>query len=75
MENGESTLTITLPYGSYTLDVTYLGDANYNKNSTNAEFPLVEPAKANTPISLDVVTEENNVVMTVNVDEAATGLV
>ena len=75
LENGESTLTITLPYGSYTLDVTYLGDANYNKNSTKAEFTLVEPAKANTPISLDVVTEENNVVMTVNVDEAATGLV
>ena len=75
LENGEATLTITLPYGSYTLDVTYLGDDNYNKNSTKAEFTLVEPAKANTPISLDVVTEENNVVMTVNVDEAATGLV
>ena len=75
LENGEATLTITLPYGSYTLDVTYLGDDNYNKNSTKAEFTLVEPAKENTPISLDVVTEENNVVMTVNVDEAATGLV
>ncbi|WP_296883628.1 Ig-like domain-containing protein [uncultured Methanobrevibacter sp.] len=75
LENGESTLTITLPYGSYTLDVTYLGDYNYNKNSTKAEFTLVEPAKANTPISLDVVSEENNVVMTVTVNEAATGLV
>ena len=75
LENGESTLTITLPYGSYTLDVTYLGDDNYNKNSTKAEFTLVEPAKANTPISLDVVSEENNVVMTVTVNEAATGLV
>jgi flagellar hook assembly protein FlgD len=75
LENGEGTLAITLPYGSYTLDVTYLGDDNYNKNSTKAEFTLVEPAKANTPISLDVVSEENNVVMTVTVNEAATGLI
>ncbi len=75
LENGEATLTITLPYGSYTLDVTYLGDDNYNKNSTKAEFTLVEPSKENTTISLDVVTEENSAVMTVNVDEAATGLV
>ena len=75
LENGEATLTITLPYGSYTLDVTYLGDYNYNKNSTKAEFTLVEPAKENTPISLDVDTVENNVTMTVTVDDTATGLV
>ena len=75
LENGEGTLTITLPYGSYTLDVTYLGDANYNKNSTKCEFTLVEPVKENTPISLDVVTGENDVAMTVTVNDAATGLV
>ncbi|WP_407374824.1 Ig-like domain repeat protein, partial [Methanobrevibacter sp.] len=75
LENGEGTLTITLPYGSYTLDVTYLGDANYNKNSTKCEFTLVEPAKDDTPISLDIVTDENNVKMTVTVDEIASGLV
>ncbi|MEE0942230.1 MAG: Ig-like domain-containing protein, partial [Methanobrevibacter sp.] len=75
LENGEATLTITLPYGSYALDVTYLGDYNYNKNSTKAEFTLVEPAKENTPISLDVDTVENNVTMTVTVDDTATGLI
>ncbi len=75
LENGEGTLTITLPYGSYTLDVTYLGDANFNKNSTKCEFTLVEPAKDDTPISLDIVTDENNVKMTVTVDEIASGLV
>uniref|UniRef100_UPI0025FBE4D7 Ig-like domain-containing protein n=1 Tax=uncultured Methanobrevibacter sp. TaxID=253161 RepID=UPI0025FBE4D7 len=75
LENGEATLTITLPYGSYALDVTYLGDANYNKNSTKAEFTLVEPAKENTTISLDIDTVENNVTMTVTVDDTATGLV
>ena len=75
LENGVATLAITLPYGSYSLDITYLGDENYNKNSTKREFTLVEPAKENTPISLDVFTEENNVTITATVDEAATGLV
>ena len=37
------TLTTTLPYGSYSLDITYLGDENYNKNSTICEFTIVEP--------------------------------
>ena len=75
LENGEGTLTTVLPYGSYNLNITYLGDANYNKNSTRCDFTLVEPAKENTPIVLDIVTDENYVGMTVTVDENATGLV
>ena len=75
LENGESTLTTVLPYGSYTLDVTYLGDYNYNKNSTKAEFTLVEPKKENTPIALDIVTDEYYVGMTATVSDKATGLV
>jgi hypothetical protein len=75
LENGEATLTTELPYGSYSLDITYLGDENYNMNSTKTEFTIVEPAKENTTISLDIVTEENYVGMTVTVDDAATGLV
>lgn len=68
-------MTTSLPYGSYSLDITYLGDENYYKNSTKLEFTIVEPAKENTPISLDVVTDENYVGMAVTVDDAATGLV
>jgi hypothetical protein len=75
LENGECSLTTELPYGSYSLDITYLGDENYNRNSTKSEFTLVEPSKENTPISLDIVTGENDVAMTVSVNDAATGLV
>ncbi len=75
LKDGIGTLTTSLPYGSYSLDITYLGDENYNKNSTKLEFTLTEPAKENTPISLDIVTYENDVLMTVTVDDAATGLV
>ena len=75
LEDGIGTLTTSLPYGSYSLDITYLGDENFNKNSTKLEFTLVEPAKENTPISMDIVTYEDEVWMTVTVDDAATGLV
>ena len=75
LKDGVGTLTTSLPYGSYSLDITYLGDENYNKNSTKLEFTIVEPAKENTPISMGVVTDENYVGMTVAVDDAATGLV
>ena len=75
LENGEGILTTVLPYGSYSLVITYLGDENYNENSTKCEFTLVEPDKENTPISLDIVTDETYVGMTVTVNENATGLV
>jgi hypothetical protein len=75
VKDGIGTLTTSLPYGSYSLNITYLGDENFNKNSTKLEFTIVEPAKENTPISLDIVTEENNVTMTVTVSDNATGLV
>ena len=75
LKDGVGTLTTSLPYGSYSLDITYLGDENYNKNSTKLKFTIVEPAKENTPISMDIVTDENYVGMTVAVDDAATGLV
>ena len=75
LENGKGTYTTTLPYGSYNLDITYLGDENYNKNSTKTEFTLVEPTKENTPISLDIQIDENNATITVSVSESATGIV
>lgn len=75
LENGKGTLTTTLPYGSYNMDITYLGDANYNKNSTKREFTLIEPTKENTPISINIETNENNATITANVNEDATGIV
>ncbi|MDO5860279.1 Ig-like domain repeat protein, partial [Methanobrevibacter sp.] len=75
VEDGIGKLTTSLPYGSYSLNITYLGDANYNKNSTKLDFTIVEPDKEITPISLDVVTDENYVGMTATVSDAATGLI
>ena len=75
LKNGKGTYTTTLPYGSYNLDITYLGDENYNKNSTKCEFTLIEPTKESTPISLDVESVENNVTFNVKVNSNATGIV
>ena len=75
LEDGIGKLTTSLPYGSYSLDIIYLGDENYNMNYTTCDFTIAESAKENTPISLDIVTDETYVGMTVTVDEAATGLV
>ena len=75
--NGVASLTTTLPANSYFVDVTYLGDENFNVNVTKLAFAIVEAAKENTPISLDVdvVSDENNVVVTAEVDSKATGIV
>ena len=45
------------------------------KTTPKCEFSLVESAKDITPISLDIVTDENDVTMTVTVSDKATGLV
>ena len=75
LENGTGTYVTTLPAGSYNIDITYMGDENYNANATKLTFNVVDPVKENTPISLDVKIAENNVTFTVNVDKDATGIV
>lgn len=69
------TLVTNLHYGSYDVNLTYLGDDNFNINSTKLSFTIVEPSKENTSIVLDVKSVENNVTFTVNVNPDATGLV
>jgi hypothetical protein len=64
-----------LPYGNYNLNITYLGDANYNKNSTKYEFTHVEPAKDNTAIDLNITVDENEVMVEVGLNQTATGLI
>ena len=75
VENGTAKLNIVLPYGSYKLDVAYMGDENFNQNFTEKEFTISQPTKENTTIALDIIKGENNVAMTVTVNENATGLV
>ena len=70
MEDGVATLTTTLMPDSYFVDVTYLGDENFNANATKLAFTVVDVAKENTTISLDVdvIGNENIVTFTVEVD-------
>ncbi|MBQ2832003.1 Ig-like domain repeat protein, partial [Methanobrevibacter sp.] len=75
VENGVATYTDVLPAGSYNVEVTYLGDDDYNENGTRVLFTVVEAAKKNTTVELDVSSIENNVTFTVNVDSDATGIV
>ena len=75
LNNGVGTLVTNLHYGSYDVNLTYLGDDNFNINSTKLSFTIVEPSKENTSIVLDVKSVENNVTFTVNVNPDATGLV
>ena len=77
LEDGVATLTTTLMPDSYFVDVTYLGDENFNANATKLAFTVVDVAKENTTISLDVdvISNENIVTFTVEVDSKATGIV
>ena len=75
VENGVATYVATFASGSYNVVATYLGDEDYNENTTDVSFTVVEVAKKNTPISLDVSSVENNVTFTVSVNPDATGIV
>ena len=75
LTNGSGSFITTLIAGSYHADLTYLGDENYNTNSTAVLFTIIDPVKENTPISLNVSVGENNVKYTVDVNPDATGIV
>ena len=75
LEDGVDSYVNTFAAGSYNVEVTYLGDYNYNENSTRLLFTVVEVAKKNTTIGLDVETIDNMAVFTVDVNENATGIV
>ena len=77
VEDGVATLTTILPANSYFVDVTYLGDDNFNMNNTKVTFTITEISKENTTISLDVdvVIGESNITVTAEVDPEATGIV
>ena len=75
VKNGVASVNNTLPAGSYNIAIKYLGDDNYNENNTTLEFVIVEPAKENTNITLNVESDENYVAYIVDVNSNATGLV
>ena len=57
---------------SYTINITY---SSKYAHSSSTEFKISKLAKLNTPISLDVQTDENNATITATVNEDATGFV
>ena len=75
LNRGVATVTTTLPAKSYLAEITYLGDENYNTNTTKLTFTIVDVAKQDTPISLDVESIGNNVTFNVKVNSDATGTV
>jgi len=75
VNNGVAVYDVTLPVGDYNVEVSYLGSDKFNANNTSASFSVVEHVKQNTTIISDVVVDDNNVMITVTVNEAATGFV
>lgn len=73
--NGTATLALTLNPGSYEVNIKYPTNDEYYENSTTIVFTVPKEIKENTTISLDVETDENRAVFTVNVNENTTGLI
>lgn len=72
---GKAILEDVLAAGNYTVVATYLGDAKFNANVTSKEFELSVLVKKDTFISVLLVTQGNNVNITVNVEDDAQDLV
>ena len=75
VNNGEVTGEFLLPGGDYEVTATYLGDSNFNANTTSAEFTVNDHEKVNTTIDAQAAVDGNTVTITVNVNENATGFV
>ncbi|WP_458403362.1 Ig-like domain repeat protein [Methanobrevibacter sp.] len=77
VNKGKATFTNIFPAGTYTANVTYLGDGNFNTANDKAQFTVINqtPVLQNTSISTDVECNDNDVTITVEVDESATGLI
>uniref|UniRef100_UPI0025E1445F right-handed parallel beta-helix repeat-containing protein n=1 Tax=uncultured Methanobrevibacter sp. TaxID=253161 RepID=UPI0025E1445F len=66
--DGVAKLTTNLLPNSYFVEVTYLGDDNFNMNSTSVTFTVTEVAKENTTIDLDVLVYEDTALIMVDLD-------
>ncbi|WP_295621850.1 Ig-like domain-containing protein [uncultured Methanobrevibacter sp.] len=73
--NGEAHHYDILDAGTYNVLVSYTGDSVFNGNSTVKTIVVNDPIKKNTTITPKVEIDGNNVEITVNVNENATGYV
>ena len=75
VENGQSIIKYILTPGNYTVEITYLGDDKYNKNTTTKTFNIIGHIKNDTEITSTATVENYTVTITTNVDSNATGYV
>ena len=75
IENGQSTIESTLTPGNYAVEITYLGDDKYNKNTTTKTFTIDPIPLKNTTIDANKTTYEEYVIITVEIDKITTGIV
>ena len=73
--DGVATISSSFPAGTYSAVVQYLGDDNYNSNSTTVSFTIANASRLNTTISTVVTSVDNNVNIVTTLNESATGLV
>ena len=73
--DGQSIIEDALTPGNYTIEITYLGDANYNTNATSLNFTIEEIPLKNTTIDANIAINEEDITITVNIDKNATGYV
>ena len=73
VKNGKAYLAISLLPGDYTITATYLGDDDFNANTTDIYFAVDESLLENTTIDVLVFAIENDVYVWAYVNESATG--
>ena len=77
VDAGKAVFSNDYAAGTYSAEITYLGDDNFNTAVDSTSFTVIEHnvTKKDTPIDIGVASVENNVTITVTVDSEATGLV
>ena len=68
VENGQSIIEYILTPGNYTVEITYLGDDKYDKNTTTKTFTIIGHIKNDTEITSTATVENYTVTITTNVD-------
>lgn len=77
VNDGKAVLSYPFIPGTYTAKVVYLGDDDFNNATARTSFTVIkeDTHMMDTPISVDVVSNDNDVTITATVDSAASGLV
>ena len=75
VKEGKAIVNVILPDGNYTIVASYLGDENYNMNSTSETFTIVGHVKKDTAILAVPNVDGNTVSISIDVDKNATGYV